>query len=736
MTVFKKPDPDVIAQLRAAYPKGAPRIDYREMTLRVDKPADDPDAAEAGGEGDVEAKTGRAAADNPLIPVAMSSEAPVLRYDWWDDEYYYEVLDHSASSVDLSYARDGMPFVASHRSWDADQQHGIVQDIAVKNKQLHGNVLASRAQRSQEIAQDMRDGIRKKVSIGYVVGDEYDQTEKAKDGIPIRRYMDWMPIEMSTVPIPADYTVGVGRAASADGRAALARFLTLHPAPSRSAAAAAPAREQPPLPQAAPKAEERTMKDDNAAPAAGGTPGTDVVGQPTITVKEMRDNEKLRMDNIHAMARSGGIDKDKVAEWIATGRSELEVVKEINTILTERMNKPIKTVNGPDLNAKEMRRFSFARALMLNTPLESECRKEAGGSKIDFGFEREVIAESARIQGGHTSGQQGGGTIMPYNLFGRAGVDSATSTTGGPFKFTEPGPFIPVLRNKTSVMRAGSTILSGLTGPVTFPKQTAPASSSYMQENPGSGVAISNLLTTTLTLSFKSLAAATAFSRQVLFSAASGNYDMEAIVQGDMLAVVGLAIDLGSLSCTDGNGPRGILQNSNIGSVFAGNGTNGGTAVWATYVALETAIGDANADSSRMAYITNTKQRGVAKNQAVLGSTNSAVPIWTGPYPATPGGPTADGVATPMDGIVNGYRAIASNQVPRNLTKGSDTTSCSAILFGAWEHNLIGMFGAGYETIVDPYSSKLKGMVEVVTWVFFDSNQRYDQAFAAAQDAK
>jgi hypothetical protein len=166
-----------------------------------------------------------------------------------------------------------------------------------------------------------------------------------------------------------------------------------------------------------------------------------------------------------------------------------------------------------------------------------------------------------------------------------------------------------------------------------------------------------------------------------------------------------------------------VLKNTNIGSVLAGNGTNGGTATWNTYVDLETAIADANADTNRMAYITNTKQRGVAKKAAVLGNTASGIPIWSG----TPGD---------MDGVVNGYRAIASNQVPRNLTKGSDTTACSAIVFGAFEHQLIGMFGSGFETIVDPYSKKFQGMVEVAAWVFFDANQRYDEAFAAVQDAK
>lgn len=205
--LINKPTPDEVAQLREAFPKGAPRFAYRETLLTIDRAA---------------------VANSPLIPLSISSEAPVLRYDWWEGEEYWEVLDHSPNSVDLSYARDGLPFIASHRSMDADSMHGIIEDVTVdKDRVLRGVLRPSAAVRSQEIAQDMRDGIRKKISAGYVVSDEYDQTQKAADGIPIRRYMAWMPIEGSTVPVPADYSVGVGRATSPAGREAIARFLTV-----------------------------------------------------------------------------------------------------------------------------------------------------------------------------------------------------------------------------------------------------------------------------------------------------------------------------------------------------------------------------------------------------------------------------------------------------------------------------------------------------------------------------
>jgi len=88
-----------------------------------------------------------------------------------------------------------------------------------------------------------------------------------------------------------------------------------------------------------------------------------------------------------------------------------------------------------------------------------------------------------------------------------------------------------------------------------------------------------------------------------------------------------------------------------------------------------------------------------------------------------------------MDGVVNGYRAIATNQVPRNLTKGTSTTVCSAVVFGAFNQLLIGMFGAGFETLVDPYTKKNQNMIEITSWNFVDVANRYPTAFATIKDA-
>ncbi len=725
---MRKPTPQEIEQLRAAYPEGAPRIDYREMAVRAEK------------------------SDDGTITVAISSEFPVRRYDWWRDEEYYEVLGHSASELDLSYSRDGLPFVASHRAWDADQQHGIVENVRLeKDRVLRGDVRMSRAPRSQEIKQDLEDGIRKKVSVGYILGD-YEETKSKKEEIPTRRY-NWMPIEVSTVPIPADYTVGIGRAQSADGHAALQRFLELHPARGTAAPVASPTTQ-------APQGRGVTMPDGTNGTAPDGASGTTNTAaaatrggvspeaQAAITqVRErQREQESQRVEKILQLGNQHGVN-DRVERWLSEGTSTTVVVEEINSILQDRLQKPVNQAKPVTLSKRDHARFSYARVmLMQDGKLEREYSMDpehgGGPKKLDFGLEREVLSE-AQSRSPIPIGARKGGIFVPFvaqgdgrdlsmgerlmelrerESYGGRGVDSATTTTGGPFKFTQPGDFISLLRNKSSVLRAGVTVLSGLTGPVTFPKQSGPGSASWRAENPGTDISRVDLTTTTVTLAFKTIQAAMAVSRQALFSAASGNYDLEGIIRSDLAAIMGLAIDLAGLNgLGSSNQPLGLLQDTNVGTAPT-LGTNGGTIAWGNVVDLETAIGDANADVGTMSYLTNTKQRGQAKKVAVLGNTASGVPLWTG----TPG---------VMDGVVNGYRAIASNQVPRNLTKGTATTVCSAWVFGVFEHLLMGVFGSGFEMLADPYTLKLQNMVDLTAWSFVDFANRYPVAFATLKDA-
>lgn len=153
----------------------------------------------------------RAAGDD-RVPVAISSEHPVERIDYLTGRRFLEVLDHAPSSVDLSRASRGLPFLLAHGEGD---QFGVVEEVRVgSDRKLRGMVRFSRSPRAQELRQDILDGIRSAVSVGYIAGDEF-VTEETRDGKTVRRFTRWTPYEVSTVPIPADPTVGVNRRAPA-----------------------------------------------------------------------------------------------------------------------------------------------------------------------------------------------------------------------------------------------------------------------------------------------------------------------------------------------------------------------------------------------------------------------------------------------------------------------------------------------------------------------------------------
>ena len=81
------------------------------------------------------------------------------------------------------------------------------------DKDKKGRALArfGNSEFASEVFQDIQDGIRTKVSVGYQIRDMI--LESKKEDISTYRVVDWEPYEISIVSVPADDTVGVGRSA-------------------------------------------------------------------------------------------------------------------------------------------------------------------------------------------------------------------------------------------------------------------------------------------------------------------------------------------------------------------------------------------------------------------------------------------------------------------------------------------------------------------------------------------
>ena len=547
---------------------------------------------------------------------------------------------------------------------------GIVTDVGVgADGVLRGNMRLGRSERAREIERDVLDGILLQVSVGAEA--RTYESEIAK-GVETRRFRQWMPREVSLVAVAADPTVGIGRTYDPNVR---------HPA-----------EEQAPM--------SSTDKQDGAPAAA-----------PEIKI--VRDTAREdQVQRISALAREHKM-TERLPEWIEKASSESDVLRDISTELKTRMSRPIPSATEPSVDGmtrKEAQEYSFLRAAMFEAGM-----LDANQARL----EREVSDALIKVRRGLNQPETKG-VLVPTRLE-RAGIDTGTSGAGSNLVFTRPGDFIDQLRNQSSVMRAGARMLRGLTGPVSFPKQLTPATAAWRAENPGSDASESNAGFGAVTLAFNSITATTSFSRELRFSSPSSLVDIEAIVRQDLAAVIALAVDLAALNGAGTNAPLGILQDTNVTQVTLG--TNGAVMTYAKALELRFGPAKSNANIGPAAFIVSPK---VAQHLSTIypqGATVAGFPIWGNNH--EPG--------VPMDGSVLGIPAYVSNQVPDNLTKGTNTTINSAIVYGHFSEILVGEFGS-MELITDPYNLKKQGMIELTANAAFDVALRHARAFSVVKD--
>jgi HK97 family phage major capsid protein len=192
--------------------------------------------------------------------------------------------------------------------------------------------------------------------------------------------------------------------------------------------------------------------------------------------------------------------------------------------------------------------------------------------------------------------------------------------------------------------------------------------------------------------------------------------DVDTLVREDLGRDLALAVDSVAVQGGGTNQPLGIMSTTGVQSyVMIADSANGGAPAWDDVVLMTKALEAVNADQlGEGAWLTTPACKAKLKRIGKLANT-VALPIW------------AD------DNTVDGFVARSSNQVPANLTKGTGT-NLSALIRGVFETIIIGMWGSGFELVVDPYRLKKQGMIELTTFMLVDVTLRYPQAFVVAQD--
>lgn len=264
--------------------------------------------------------------ESRTVELAFSSEEPVERY--WGRE----ILDHSPGAMNMEFINSGRaPLLVDH---DTEDQIGVVERVSIgPDRKGRATVRFGRSADAEEIWQDVIDGIRQCVSVGYVIDEMV--TDSVVGDVTTYRVVNFTPLEISIVALPADISVGIGRS---------------NPDPT-------------------PSCEVIAMSDQ--IPSADGA-----------QAERARVSAILELSSRHGMA-------DVAHKAIADGTS----LDEFRAALLDKVGQKPLATSDIGMSEREVRQFSFLRAVnALSNPGDRKAQEAAA-------FEREASEAAAQRAG-------------------------------------------------------------------------------------------------------------------------------------------------------------------------------------------------------------------------------------------------------------------------------------------------------------------------------------------------
>jgi len=500
------------------------------------------------------------------MELSISSDTPYERYDWMNDERYLEVLDHE-SGMDCQRLKAGAALLFNH---DRDIQLGTISAPEMRDGKCYVQAKLSAAADVASYRTRIEEGILKDTSVGYSITDEGTQIG-TRDGLPIYKFK-WAPHEASMVTIPADITVGVGRTREEEGKGELREIVidNILNAPKQST-----------------QLNQSTM----STPATPTTPTVtiDPTSERNAAVAEFKQRCKKIDDFVGGLANHPDWQrnvatlatkhKDGEARWDEFHEEALRAFPQPKAVAI--------AAPGEGMKQRDISNYSIIRA--INGMVAS-----TQGKKFD-GLEREMSDEVAKK---HDRTSNGLGFFVPHDVM--VGGHQRTLFSTGSFAsagaLVETGPqgqsMIDLYRNKMHVVAMGARVLSGLQGTLAIPRQTGGATVAWLAED--ATITASNQTVGQLTLTPHRLAAATAFSTQLLSQSST---DIENFVRGDLMTVLAVEKDRACLLGSGSSGePLGIYNTPNIATTVDITAT--ASITYAEAVQFETNVAAGNARAS------------------------------------------------------------------------------------------------------------------------------------------
>jgi HK97 family phage major capsid protein len=352
---------------------------------------------------------------------------------------------------------------------------------------------------------------------------------------------------------------------------------------------------------------------------------------------------------------------------------------------------------GSYTDQKEISFLRVALAQLIHKEGHSNPFSKAG---LEPWAEKTVQEATQKAMDTNTGGA-GGGYVIPQEFMGAS--------------------FIEMLRAHSVVLKAGATLLTGLTGsPALIPKQLTSASVSWIGQN--ATVTASDPSFGQVQMTPKTMAIRSQYSNLLNILSSP---KIEQTMRNDFAKVAALELDR---VCLRGSGasnqPLGV--NGMSGLLTYAIGANGGPLTVDDLYALMGALEDANTTGQTMALISSPKGLRKLKKQRIgqfSGDTG-------GLYVAQPV-LTDDSLSKAM-----GLTCLSTTQIPVNLTKGS-STDCTEVYFGNFENLLIGQWGS-----VEILATNIGGnawstnSVEVRLIQNVDVQVRHGESFVLCNDAR
>lgn len=527
---------------------------------------------------------------------SFSSDAPVER------AFGNEILDHAPESVRLGRLSDGGPVLLGH---DPDQHVGVVERVWLDGRK--GRVLArfSRSDRGTDVLRDVVDGIRRNVSVGYRVHAAVAEDEK-RGKQATYRVTDWEPFEVSMVSIPADVSVGVGRAMTK------------------------------PQQESKPMDNEVDIDDVTEERSLDVSPEIDVVS----IEEEGAKRERERQTEIRAIADQ----YKKISTVQIAAQAALRSATSVDSFRTtaleliSKANLTLPTDLG--LTPKEVQRYSLMRMLRAQFLAKERGTPMEKTAPYEYRLHQEMLD---RLPAKRADDVQG--LLIPFD------VQSAwTAKRAAPADTVEnihmvstdhlAAQFIVGLRATSAVMSAGATSLTGLVGDVSIPREES-IPVEWLTEDEDS--ADQDYVTSAVTLSPTTVAGSVPITRRLLKQSSP---DVDAVVTNNL--VLGLAEEIDK-QALQGDGVAGLPTGiRNLPGVLT-QLISTGAITWAQAVGFESTV---EVDSNLHAggsYIMHPTMKGIAKTTGK--DAGSGLFIWENSavngYPAyssTHAGATADGI--------------------------------------------------------------------------------------------